>query len=67
MYSEHILQALFDWMLSLGGVLSMSFVDFFYSLYFLFVFFEVVHIILCIFPLPFLIKLLLIKKQDGLQ
>ena len=28
MYSEHILQALFDWMLSLGGVLSMSFVDF---------------------------------------
>ena len=62
MYSEHILQALFDWMLSLGGVLSMSFVDFFYSLYFLFVFFEVVHIILRIFPLPFLIKLLLIKK-----
>ena len=64
MYSKHILHTLFDWMLllALGGVLSMSFVDFFYSLYFLFVFFEVVHIILCIFPLPFLIKLLLIKK-----
>lgn len=65
MYSEHISQTLFDWMLALGGVLSMSFVDFFYSLYFLFVFSEVVHIILCIFPLPFLIKLLLIKKRDG--
>ena len=56
----------FVWLdVALGGVLSMSFVDFFYSLYFLFVFFEVVHIILCIFPLPFLIKLLLIKKWDG--
>ena len=62
MYSKHILHTLFDWMLALSGVLSMSFVDFFYSLYFLFVFFEVAHIILCIFPLPFLIKLLLIKK-----
>ena len=62
MYSKHILHTLFDWMLALGGVLSMSFVNFFYSLYFLFVFFEVVHIILCIFPLPFLIKLLLVKK-----
>ena len=28
MYSKHILHTLFDWMLALSGVLSMSFVDF---------------------------------------